>query len=58
MDAPRCILRTARTRLFRGHWSARLAIPSRFSITAVAARHWAEQFHLQLIAAEERVPET
>lgn len=32
--------------------SAGLDIPGRFSITGVAARHWAEQFHPQLTAAD------
>jgi DNA-binding LacI/PurR family transcriptional regulator len=31
---------------------AGLAIPSQFSITGVVARHWAEQFHPQLTAAD------
>lgn len=31
---------------------AGLAIPARFSIAGVAARHWAEQFHPQLTAAD------
>lgn len=31
---------------------AGLEIPGRFSITGVAARHWAEQFHPQLTAAD------
>jgi DNA-binding LacI/PurR family transcriptional regulator len=31
---------------------AGLEIPRRFSITGVAARHWAEQFHPQLTAAD------
>lgn len=31
---------------------AGLDIPGRFSITGVAARHWAEQFHPQLTAAD------
>jgi DNA-binding LacI/PurR family transcriptional regulator len=35
---------------------AGLEIPGRFSITGVAARHWAEQFHPQLTAAD--VPAT
>lgn len=29
-----------------------MAIPSRFSVTGVVARHWAEQFHPQLTAAD------
>jgi DNA-binding LacI/PurR family transcriptional regulator len=35
---------------------AGLEIPGRFSVTGVAARHWAEQFHPQLTAAD--VPAT
>jgi DNA-binding LacI/PurR family transcriptional regulator len=31
---------------------AGLAVPGQFSITGVAARHWAEQFHPQLTAAD------
>jgi DNA-binding LacI/PurR family transcriptional regulator len=36
----------------RGLERAGLDIPGRFSVTGVAARHWAEQFHPQLTAAD------